>query len=495
MRWFKVQPALPDEAATGDEAQLDAPTARRAPRWPCRAGRRGCRSAPTSRSRWPAARCTPCPSSSPRPGRCSWRWSRCSPGAAARCTRGARRRSGSPSAPPGSAPARGGCTSACTATAACRRRWPRWRCSALCAVLSLYLAAAMALFAHGAPRRPLADALRFAACWLLAELARGVLFTGFPWIASGYAHIDGPLAALAPWVGVYGMGFVAALVGALLVPRRALWRGRRSLVPPLAALAAAGAAGRRRARALHAADRHARRAPCCRPTCRRTRSSRSSACRRRSPGCPSGCSPRKGDARRRARDRHPAAARAARRRPTGSRCVQRFTSGAQAALIGLPLGSYERGYTNSVVGLSREAAAERAGRGASDEGLPPGSYRYDKHHLVPFGEFIPTGFHWFTEMMNIPLGDFSRGPLAAPSFAVRRPARRAQHLLRGPVRRGAGGALRRCRHGADHLRQRQQHRLVRRHRRHPAAPRTSRGCARSNSSARCCARPTPARPR
>ena len=28
---------------------------------------------------------------------------------------------------------------------------------------------------------------------------------------------------------------------------------------------------------------------------------------------------------------------------------------------------------------------------------------------MPFGEFIPTGFRWFTEMMNIPLGDFNRG--------------------------------------------------------------------------------------
>ena len=36
-------------------------------------------------------------------------------------------------------------------------------------------------------------------------------------------------------------------------------------------------------------------------------------------------------------------------------------------------------------------------------------YRYDKQHLVPFGEFIPTGFRWFTTLLNIPLGDFMRG--------------------------------------------------------------------------------------
>jgi hypothetical protein len=36
-------------------------------------------------------------------------------------------------------------------------------------------------------------------------------------------------------------------------------------------------------------------------------------------------------------------------------------------------------------------------------------YRYDKHHLVPFGEFIPPGARWFVDMMRIPLGDFGRG--------------------------------------------------------------------------------------
>ena len=45
-------------------------------------------------------------------------------------------------------------------------------------------------------------AMVFGACWLLSELARAEWFTGFPWGASGYAHIDGPLAAYARWVGM-----------------------------------------------------------------------------------------------------------------------------------------------------------------------------------------------------------------------------------------------------------------------------------------------------
>lgn len=43
--------------------------------------------------------------------------------------------------------------------------------------------------------------------------------------------------------------------------------------------------------------------------------------------------------------------------------------------------------------------------------------RYDKHHLVPFGEFIPTGFRWFVDLLSIPLGDFNRGLTRQPNFA------------------------------------------------------------------------------
>jgi apolipoprotein N-acyltransferase len=37
------------------------------------------------------------------------------------------------------------------------------------------------------------------------------------------------------------------------------------------------------------------------------------------------------------------------------------------------------------------------------------THRYDKQHLVPFGEFVPWGFRWFVDLMHIPLGDFARG--------------------------------------------------------------------------------------
>jgi apolipoprotein N-acyltransferase len=77
-----------------------------------------------------------------------------------------------------------------------------------------------------------------------------------------------------------------------------------------------------------------------------------------------------------------------------------FAHGPRAALVGIPLGSFEEGYTNSVMGFEPGGAP----------------YRYHKHHLVPFGEFIPPLFKWFTRMMNIPLGDFNRGDVGQPSF-------------------------------------------------------------------------------
>jgi apolipoprotein N-acyltransferase len=86
-----------------------------------------------------------------------------------------------------------------------------------CAVLTVFPMLVGALFVRFAPAGWLRRALLFAALWVLAEWLRGWLFTGFPWLAVGYAQAPpSPLAGFAPVFGVYGVSLLSALLGALL---------------------------------------------------------------------------------------------------------------------------------------------------------------------------------------------------------------------------------------------------------------------------------------
>jgi apolipoprotein N-acyltransferase len=58
--------------------------------------------------------------------------------------------------------------------------------------------------------------LAMPAAWVLIEWLRGTIFTGFPWLAMGYAHSDSPLAGYAPLFGVYGVSLIAAVSAGLL---------------------------------------------------------------------------------------------------------------------------------------------------------------------------------------------------------------------------------------------------------------------------------------
>lgn len=110
-----------------------------------------------------------------------------------------------------------------------------------CCFMALYPALAAYVFARLRSGRLLADALLAAAAWALAEWLRGWLFTGFPWLAFGYAQTPpSPLAGYAPLLGVYGVGFAAALIAALAgltFHRRGGW------LPSTAAIAALLAVG------------------------------------------------------------------------------------------------------------------------------------------------------------------------------------------------------------------------------------------------------------
>ena len=53
--------------------------------------------------------------------------------------------------------------------------------------------------------------------WLAAELARGYVFGGFPWLMTGYAQVDNVLLkGFFPVVGAYGVSALAALLSGVL---------------------------------------------------------------------------------------------------------------------------------------------------------------------------------------------------------------------------------------------------------------------------------------
>lgn len=81
-------------------------------------------------------------------------------------------------------------------------------------------------------------------------------------------------------------------------------------------------------------------------------------------------------------------------------------------LLGSALYDVKTGaYTNSVIGINSATKAKQL----SDATMVQ---RYDKSHLVPFGEFVPFGFRWFVNLMSIPLGDFTRGTSTQKPFVI-----------------------------------------------------------------------------
>ncbi len=65
--------------------------------------------------------------------------------------------------------------------------------------------------------RPLRLLLVLPALWGLLEWTRGWILTGFPWLALGYSQTDSPLGGVAPVLGVYGIGWLVTLSAGLLL--------------------------------------------------------------------------------------------------------------------------------------------------------------------------------------------------------------------------------------------------------------------------------------
>ena len=257
-------------------------------------------------------------------------------------------------------------------------------------------------------------AIIFAACWMLAEMARGTWLTGFPWGAIGYAHVDGPFAGLAPYVGVYGMIFVTAYAAMLLMQLlMSVFRKPNNPVISVIFQSAAIAA------LLLVLPKLAQ--PVASPTAAKTPPIQVTLLQG---NIPQNEKFQTGTGMAMALSWY---AEQLDKVQTGLvvtpetaipllpqqlppdyllKIQQPFkdANGQKAALIGIPMGNGSAGFSNSVMGFKPTPLALAA------------PYQYDKHHLVPFGEFIPPFAQWFIDLMKMPLGAFNRGGLDQPPF-------------------------------------------------------------------------------
>lgn len=301
----------------------------------------------------------------------------------------------------------------------------------LAGFLALYGSAAAALthwlFAyrhadHNRLRAMVLGAALFASSWTLFEWFRGTLFTGFPWLNIGYAHIDGMLSGWAPLLGVYGVAWIAAFIAAGM----ALFAQARQAGNDSKAAAALGVGLVIGFSGLALGSIHWTHDYGNRLIVRLVQGNVPQSLKFDPAHLQKGLETYMHLAALPPKEANGAPAiiilpetvipLLQNRIPAGvwERWIDIARQRQATLILGAPLAEQTDGkprYSNSAIAISADTTP--------DELLSARlAMRYDKHHLVPFGEFVPTGFRWFVEQMNIPLGDFHPGPLDQAPFAV-----------------------------------------------------------------------------
>lgn len=260
----------------------------------------------------------------------------------------------------------------------------------------------------------------WASAWTALEWLRGTILTGFPWMNTGYAQVEGVLAPWAPVIGVYGLTWLAAFASAAIAM---LMRDKNNSNDARAAVGVGLAIVFGLVGILlgHIAWTQPHGAP---------------MVVRLVQGAVPQSEKFDPDLIQQGIQRYLQLAAAAPKSPDGKPQLvvlpetviplfqdqispdiwEQWLHVAKihnaTVLIGAPLRNASRNrYTNSAIALDASTSLDDLTQGDLE-------MRYDKHHLVPFGEFVPAGFRWFVDAMHIPLGDFNRGTVRQPMFPI-----------------------------------------------------------------------------
>jgi apolipoprotein N-acyltransferase len=273
-----------------------------------------------------------------------------------------------------------------------------------CALLALFPAIVGAVQARWRVSPALRLLLLMPLSWGVTEWVRDWLFTGFPWLVTGYSQVpDSPLAGYAPLVGVYGVSFLLALIAALLAWAVTMRGPLAQRVWAVVAIVVLGVGGQ-------ALQGIAWTTP---------------------DGAPTSVSLLQGNIPQ-SMKWQPEIAHSTLER------YARMAAASPARLIILPetaLPVFESelpdSYRAGLTSLGRKNGGDVLTGIAT--GSPGGAYynsvisfgsapsqRYSKVHLVPFGEYIPLKavWGWVIRVLHIPLSDFTRGSIRQSPLAI-----------------------------------------------------------------------------
>ncbi len=291
----------------------------------------------------------------------------------------------------------------------------------LSSYLSLYPMLAGIIFRLFKPSTSLWGALLLAVLWGAGEWLRSLVMTGFPWLNIAYAHVDGPLSGWAPIWGSYGVAllaaFCAALISVFLLSLATKQRQWTSLITLFAVVAIGqGLKTITWSQPIHdpitvrLVQGNIDQRDKFNPATMLSSMQENFELADLPPSDPN--------------KKHqivifPETIIPGFQHQLAPEFWQHIIASAAndeaSYFIGTPYFEQdfkgERFIGNSIIAIDGSTPVEALYQA---NGVP----RYDKQHLVPFGEYIPYGFRWFVEAIGIPMGDFSRGAQRQANFQV-----------------------------------------------------------------------------